>query len=155
MNYITINKVFHYRARKTPTPVPFQIHNCIKKNSKNCDLWKITRQHKKIFNTDIDNLFTNCIKLDLFIIQNWYQNFHLFLHVETNKYNRDSKFILCNPSIQSLGSQGARKKNCTNWSSPNNWSHSASQRATVNSPKTPHQSLQVECFIQHKITRQI
>ena len=110
MNYIAINKVFHYRARKTPTPVPFQIHNCIKKNSKNCDLWKITRQHKKIFNTDIDNLFTNCIKLDLFIIQNWYQNFHLFLHVETNKYNRDSKFILCNPSIQSLGSQGARKK---------------------------------------------
>ena len=52
MNYIAINEVFHYTARKSQ--VPFQIHNCIKKNNKNFELYKMYFDDTKIISNSDD-----------------------------------------------------------------------------------------------------
>ena len=81
------------------------------KNSQNCELWKITRRHKKKYLKLILIICSHTVSSSTcFLKKNYSKIVKVFLHVETNQYNRDSKFILCNPSIQSLGSPEAKKK---------------------------------------------
>ena len=78
------------------------------KNSQNCELWKITRRHKKKYLKLILIICSHTVSSSTcFLKKNYSKIVKVFLHVETNQYNRDSKFILCNPS---LGSLEARKK---------------------------------------------